>query len=235
MLLNAKGITRRFGYRNILSNVDISIRAGQVVSVFGPNGVGKTTLIKILSTLLPPTSGEIWINGLEVKKHRDTVRKLVGVVVHEPLAYLDLSPHENLKFLGRLYNIRYVEKRIYHLLSDVGLNQFAHEPMKNFSRGMIQRFMIAKALLHDPPILFLDEPFSGLDTSAVNLMINRIKLERQRKKGILLTTHNLELGYHVGSHFHFLVNGGIESLGQKQQIGLEELTANYEKRLNSQL
>ena len=98
MLLNAEGITRRFGHRIILNNVDISIFAGQVVSVFGANGVGKTTLIKILSTLLPPTSGEIWINGLEVKKHRDTVRRLVGVVVHEPLAYLDLSPYENLKF-----------------------------------------------------------------------------------------------------------------------------------------
>ena len=233
MLLDAKGITRKLGHRNILSNVDISIHAGEVVSVFGANGAGKTTLIKILSTLLPPTSGEIWINGLEVKKHRDAVRRLVGVVLHEPLAYLDLSPYENLKFLGRIYNIRSMEERIHHLLSDVGLKQFAQEPMKNFSRGMIQRFMIAKALLHDPPILFLDEPFSGLDISAVNLMINRIELERQRNKGILLTTHNLELGYHVGSRFHFLVNADIESLGDKQQIRLEELTANYEQRLNS--
>jgi len=233
MLLDAKGITRKLGHRNILSNVDISIHAGEVVSVFGANGAGKTTLIKILSTLLPPTSGEIWINGLEVKKHRDAVRRLVGVVLHEPLAYLDLSPYENLKFLGRIYNIRSMEERIHHLLSDVGLNQFAREPMKNFSRGMIQRFMIAKALLHDPPILFLDEPFSGLDISAVNLMINRIELERQRNKGILLTTHNLEFGYRVGSRFHFLVNADIESLGNKQQIRLEELTANYEQRLNS--
>ena len=233
MLLDAKGITRKLGHRNILSNVDISIHAGEVVSVFGANGAGKTTLIKILSTLLPPTSGEIWINGLEVNKHRDAVRRLVGVVLHEPLAYLDLSPYENLKFLGRIYNIRSMEERIHHLLSDVGLKQFAQEPMKNFSRGMIQRFMIAKALLHDPPILFLDEPFSGLDISAVNLIINRIELERQRNKGILLTTHNLELGYHVGSRFHFLVNADIESLGDKQQIRLEELTANYEQRLNS--
>jgi len=233
MLLDAKGITRKLGHRNILSNVDISIHAGEVVSVFGANGAGKTTLIKILSTLLPPTSGEIWINGLEVNKHRDAVRRLVGVVLHEPLAYLDLSPYENLKFLGRIYNIRSMEERIHHLLSDVGLKQFAREPMKNFSRGMIQRFMIAKALLHDPPILFLDEPFSGLDISAVNLIINRIELERQRNKGILLTTHNLELGYHVGSRFHFLVNADIESLGDKQQIRLEELTANYEQRLNS--
>ena len=210
----------------------MSIFAGQVVSVFGANGVGKTTLIKILSTLLPPTSGEIWINGLEVKKHRDTVRRLVGVVVHEPLAYLDLSPYENLKFLGKLYDVGHLEERISHLLLDVGLNQFAREPMRNFSRGMIQRFMIAKALLHDPPILFLDEPFSGLDTSAVNLMIKRIELECQRNKGILLTTHNLEFGYHVGSHFQFLVNGSIENLGPKKQIGLEELTANYDRRLN---
>ena len=232
MLLSAEGITRRFGHRNILSNVDISIFAGQVVSVFGANGVGKTTLIKILSTLLPPTSGEIWINGLEVKKHRDTVRRLVGVVLHEPLAYLDLSPYENLKFLGKLYDVGHLEERISHLLLDVGLNQFAREPMRNFSRGMIQRFMIAKALLHDPPILFLDEPFSGLDISAVNLMIKRIELECQRNKGILLTTHNLEFGYHVGSHFQFLVNGSIENLGSKKQIGLEELTANYERRLN---
>ena len=232
MLLNAEGITRRFGLRNILNNVDMSIFAGQVVSVFGANGVGKTTLIKILSTLLPPTSGEIWINGLEVKKHRDTVRRLVGVVVHEPLAYLDLSPYENLKFLGKLYEVEHLEERISHLLLDVGLNQFAREPMRNFSRGMIQRFMIAKALLHDPPILFLDEPFSGLDTSAVDLMIKRIELECQRNKGILLTTHNLEFGYHVGSHFQFLVNGSIENLGSKKQIGLEELTANYERRLN---
>mgnify|MGYP000882903119 FL=1 len=143
---------------------------------------------------MPPTSGEIWINGLEVKNHRDTVRRLVGVVVHEPLAYLDLSPYENLKFLGKLYDVGHLEERISHLLLDVGLNQFAREPMRNFSRGMIQRFMIAKALLHDPPILFLDEPFSGLDTSAVKLMIKRIELECQRNTGILLPTHNLECG-----------------------------------------
>ena len=106
---------------------------------------------------------------------------------------------------------------------------------KKLSGGNQQKMVRGKWLMTQPKILFLDEPFSGLDTSAVNLMINRIELERQRNKGILLTTHTLEFGYHVGSHFHFLVNGDIENVGQKQQIGLEELTANYEKRLNSQL
>jgi heme exporter protein A len=231
MLLQATQITKRFGHRTILSGVDIDLQPGEVVSIFGPNGAGKTTFIKILATLVKPTSGGLQIGGVDAFAHLQQVRRKLGVVIHEPLAYLDLSPYDNLKFFGRLYGVNDLERRIVDLLADVGLTPFAHEPIKIFSRGMTQRFMIAKALLHDPPILLFDEPFSGLDVAAKGFMLKLIGQECARGKGVILTTHDTELGYHAGSRFLFLLNGQIEAIGNKDEIELEALSRRYEERL----
>ena len=231
MLLQASQITKRFGHRTVLNGLDLNVQPGEVVTIFGPNGAGKTTLIQILSTLIKPTSGTLQIGGVDALAEMLRVRPSLGLVVHEPLAYLELSPYENLKFFGRLYNLDRLEQRIADLLDEVQLIPYAHEPVKIFSRGMIQRFMIAKALIHDPTVLLFDEPFSGLDLAAQQLVLKRIDQERTHGKGIILTTHNTELGYHTGSRFHFLLNGQIEMVAAKEDIGLEALSREYEDRL----
>ena len=231
MLLQASQITKRFGHRMVLNGLDLNVQSGEVVTIFGPNGAGKTTLIQILSTLIKPTSGTLQIGGIDALAETSRVRPSLGLVVHEPLAYLEFSPYENLKFFGRLYRLDGLEQRIADLLAEVQLTPYAHEPVKIFSRGMIQRFMIAKALIHDPTLLLFDEPFSGLDLAAKQLVLKRIDQERAHGKGIILTTHNTELGYHTGSRFHFLLNGQIETVAEKEDIGLEALSREYEARL----
>ncbi len=232
MLLQASQITKRFGNRIVLNGLDLNLRSGEVVTIFGPNGAGKTTLIQILSTLIKPTSGTLQIGGIDALAEALRARPSLGLVGHEPLAYLDLSPYENLKFFGRLYGLDGLEQRIADLLDEVQLIPYAHEPVKLFSRGMIQRFMIAKALIHDPMLLLFDEPFSGLDLAAKQFVLKRIDRERARGKGIVLTTHDTELGYHIGSRFHFLLDGQIERGAEKEDIGLEALAREYEDRLN---
>ena len=231
MLLQASQITKCFGQRMVLNGLDLNVQPSEVVTIFGPNGAGKTTLIQILSTLVKPTSGTLQIGGIDAFAEPLRVRPSLGLVVHEPLAYLEFSPYENLKLFGQLYRLDGLEQRIANLLDEVQLTPYVHEPVKIFSRGMIQRFMIAKALIHDPTLLLFDEPFSGLDLAARQFVLKRIDQERARGKGIILTTHNTELGYHIGSRFYFLLNGQIEMIAKKGDIGLKALSREYENRL----
>lgn len=231
MLLQATNITKRFGHRTVLNNVDINVQPGEVVSILGPNGAGKTTLIKILSTLIKPGSGTLQIAGENALENPLHVRPSLGVVVHEPLAYLELTPYENLRFFGKLYAVDSLEQRITALLDGVGLTQFAHERMEIFSRGMIQRFMIAKALIHDPALLFFDEPFSGLDVAAKQFVLERIRHERTQDKGVVLTTHDTELAYLAGSRFLFLLNAQLETIANRNEIDVDDLSLRYEQSL----
>jgi ABC-type multidrug transport system ATPase subunit len=132
---------------------------------------------------------------------------------------------------GRIYEIDDLEGRISDVLADVELTSFAHEPVRIFSRGMMQRFMIAKAIIHDAAILLLDEPFSGLDVAAKQIALKLIEKERVRGKGVLLTTHDTELGYLAGSRFLFLLDGRIETVAAKGEIGLEALSRQYGSKL----
>ncbi|MDE0482293.1 MAG: ABC transporter ATP-binding protein [Candidatus Poribacteria bacterium] len=231
MRLNASQITKIFGHRTIVKNVNLTINPGEVVAIFGPNGAGKTTFIKILATLLHPTSGELDIGGMDAVADYAEVRNTLGVIVHEHLAYPTLTPFENLRFFGQMYGVNDLETRCKTLLDDVGLSRFIHEPLHIFSRGMTQRFMIARALLHSPSILLLDEPFSGLDASAKQFVVDRITQERQNGKGVLITTHNIELGYLVGTRFLFMINGELDEIAKKDEIEVETLLRMYEERL----
>lgn len=231
MSLTAYQISKQFGHRKIVNNVSLEINPGEVVSIFGPNGAGKTTLIKILATLLRPSSGKLDIDGTDAIAEYVKVRHLMGVVIHEHLAYPAFTPYENLMFLGQMYDVKKIEVRCKTLLDEVGLSRFMHEPLHIFSRGMTQRFMIARSLLHNPPILLLDEPFSGLDTSAKQFVIDRIAKEKDEGKGILVTTHNTELGYQIGTRFHFMIEGTLEDSKMKEDITEVELLHKYQERL----
>ena len=231
MRLTASQISKHFGHRKIVNDASLTVNAGEVVAIFGPNGAGKTTLIKILATLLRPTSGKLEIEGINAITDYAHVRNMLGVVVHEHLAYPEFTPYENLRFFGQMYGVDNLETRCKTLLNEVGLSRFIHEPLHIFSRGMTQRFMIARALLHNPSILLLDEPFSGLDASAKQFVIERIAQEQDKGKGILITTHNTDLGYLIGTRFHFMIDGVLEGSKRKEDIAEEELIQKYQERL----
>ena len=231
MRIRASGLTKHFGHRTVVKNTALSVRPGEVVTIFGPNGAGKTTLIRMLATLLRPTSGALEIEGTDALANPSDVRRALGVVIHEHLAYPTFSPYENLIFFGQMYGVAQLEHRATTLLTEVGLQRFIHEPLHIFSRGMTQRFMIARALLHHPSVLLLDEPFSGLDASAKQFVLERIAQERQKGTGIVVTTHNTELGYLVGTRFLFMINGALEAVAQKDEISAETLLLAYEEKL----
>ena len=231
MRLHASELTKEFGHRAIVKNATFSVQPGEVVTIFGPNGAGKTTLIKILATLLKPTSGALEIEGTDAIGDFSDVRSALGVVIHEMLAYPMFSPYENLKFFGQMYGVKQLEARATTLLAEVGLQRFTHEPLHIFSRGMTQRFMIARALLHQPSVLLFDEPFSGLDASAKQFVLRRVAEEQQNGKGIVITTHNTELGYLVGTRFFFMIDGELEAVARKDEITAETLLLMYEARL----
>ena len=167
-MIELEGLVRRYGEREALSGVSLSLAAGQTLVVFGPNGAGKTTLLRVLSTLLRPHSGEVTVLDRRLPQEAWAVRGRVGLLGHEPLLYRELTARENLRFHARLHGVG--SERVEQLLAAVRLSDRADEPLKTLSRGMVQRAAVARATLHDPELLLLDEPWANLDPSARELV-----------------------------------------------------------------
>ena len=166
--LRVEGLARRYGEREALSGVSLTLAAGRTLVVFGPNGAGKTTLLRVLATLLRPHSGRVRVLGASLPGEAWAVRGRVGLLAHEPLLYRELSARENLRFHARLHGV--AGERIEELLAAVAMTQRAEEPLRTLSRGMVQRVAIVRAVLHDPELLLLDEPYASLDPAAVELV-----------------------------------------------------------------
>jgi heme exporter protein A len=162
------GLARHYGEREALSEVTLSLASGQTLVVFGPNGAGKTTLLRVLATLLRPHAGSVRVLGESLPGDAWAVRGRIGLLGHEPLLYRELSARENLRFHARLHCV--AEQRVQELLERVGIEQRADEPLRTLSRGMVQRVAVARAVLHEPELLLLDEPRSNLDPAAVELI-----------------------------------------------------------------
>ncbi len=163
-----EGLTRHYGEREALSGVSLSVQEGQTLVVFGPNGAGKTTLLRVLATLLRPHAGSVRVLGSRLPDEAWAVRGRVGLLGHEPLLYRELTALENLRFHARLYGVD--DERVQELLESVAITARASEPLRMLSRGMVQRVAVARAVLHDPELLLLDEPYANLDPAAVELV-----------------------------------------------------------------
>jgi len=159
------GAGRRYGERAALRNVSLELAAGRTLVVFGPNGAGKTTLLRMLATLLRPHAGEVRVLGHELPDDGYAVRGRIGFLGHEPLLYRELTGRENLRFHARLH--RAAPARVDELLDAVGMRARADDPVAELSRGMVQRLAVARAVLHEPELLLLDEPLANLDPAAV--------------------------------------------------------------------
>jgi heme exporter protein A len=166
--LELGGLARHYGEREALSGISLSLAEGQTLVVFGPNGAGKTTLLRVLATLLRPHAGNISVLGHKLPGEAWAIRGHVGLLGHEPLLYRELTARENLRFHARLHGVG--EARVSELLETVAMDARANEPLRTLSRGMVQRVAVARAVLHDPELLLLDEPNSNLDPAAVELV-----------------------------------------------------------------
>ena len=167
-MLEVEGLARHYGEREALSGVSLQLGEAQTLVVFGPNGAGKSTLLRILASLLRPHAGTVRVLGCELPRDGWRVRGRVGLLGHEPLLYRELSARENLRFHARLHGVG--EERVQEVLESVAMADRAEEPLRSLSRGMAQRVAVARSVLHDPPLLLLDEPHSHLDPAAVELV-----------------------------------------------------------------
>jgi heme exporter protein A len=180
------GLTRRYGERVALDAVTLAVPAGATLVVFGPNGAGKSTLLRVLATLLRPHAGAVRILGRELPAEGWAVRGRIGLLTHEPLVYRDLSGRENLRFHARLHGVGF--GRVEALLEQVGLHRRADDRVHTYSRGMVQRLAVCRAVLHDPAVLLLDEPRANLDPAAADLVEPLIGAESGRTR--VVTSHD---------------------------------------------
>ena len=208
-MIEIKKLTKQADNKLILRGVDLSISKGETVAILGPNGAGKSTLLKVLATLIKPTSGLVKINGLDLKKDHIKVKKLFGYLPHSSLLYDHYTPLENLLFFGELYGVKDVENRARQLVNEVGLSFFINEPVKNFSRGMIQRIAIARAIIHEPKIMLLDEPHTGLDQGAITILNNVVLSMKEKGCTTLIVTHDFKQAAEICDRIIIVKNGKI--------------------------
>jgi len=193
--VEVENLTKRFGDFVAVDALNFSVEHGEIFGLLGPNGAGKSTLIRMLTTLVPPTSGTARVNGFDVAREANGVRQSIGVIPQAMTSDLELSAEENLTIFAKLYGIpREKRKRIIpQLLAEVDLTQWANKPVKMFSGGMRRRMEIARGLVHEPKIFFLDEPTTGLDpVSRVSVWEMLARLKRERDLTILVTTHYMD-------------------------------------------
>lgn len=223
-IIELEGLTKRFGSQYALNGVDISIEEGESFALLGPNGAGKTTLVRILSTLTKPTSGTARIAGFDVTKEGREVKRVIGVVSHNTFLYDELTAMENLHFYAGAYGVD--PKRVDPLLKKMTLLERTNDPVSGFSRGMKQRLSIARSLLHEPQILILDEPSTGLDVQGKRVFHEIIDELNSMGKTVLLTTHQMEEAERLCSRAAILHRGKVKAVGRLEDIkgkeGLEE-------------
>ncbi|PKN54635.1 MAG: multidrug ABC transporter ATP-binding protein [Deltaproteobacteria bacterium HGW-Deltaproteobacteria-14] len=191
-MIRAENLGKRFGDRAAVEALDLEVAPGEVFGLLGPNGAGKTTTVRMLTSLIAPTAGRAWVNGHAIGADDAAVRRSVGVLTEVPGLYARLTAAENLRFFGRLHSLDDLDARIRRFLTLLGLWERRDDRAGSFSKGMRQKLAIARTLLHDPPVVFLDEPTAALDPSAARVVRDFIAGLRDAGRAIVLCTHNLD-------------------------------------------
>ncbi|MGH2501843.1 MAG: heme ABC exporter ATP-binding protein CcmA [Ktedonobacterales bacterium] len=220
-------LVKSFDARPVLRGLSYALPAGRTLVIFGPNGAGKTTLLRTLATLARPTAGRALVAGLDVVVDAGEVRRLVGYVGHQPHAYEELTARENLLFFARMYGLRDGAERADRLLERVGLRARTNDRVRAFSRGQAQRLALARGIVHDPAVLLLDEPDTGLDQEALALLERLVAERRERGLATVLTTHHLERGLRLADDALTLVRGRIAYAGDAAALDVAAIVRLY--------
>jgi len=226
-MILVKKLVKRFGLKTVLRGMDFEALDGEFVALLGPNGAGKTTFLRILASLSRPTSGEVIVAGYRLPDQAGAVRRNLGVVSHMPLLYGDLTAEENLIFFGKMYGVPELKGRIDQVLELVGLLSRRRELVRTFSRGMQQRLAIGRAILHDPDVLLFDEPHTGLDQDACDMLDRLLREVSGQGRTIVMTSHDLARVEDLASRFDVLSHGVVAASAERIGLGRTNLLDFY--------
>ncbi len=226
-MIKISGLTKKYGMNAVLRGVDLHVRPGEFLSLVGSNGAGKTTLLRIVATLMKPNDGEVLVGGWSIPGDAEKVRRHIGMVSHHALLYGDMTAAENLDFFARLYQLDQRQERVAEALQMVGLLARQRDPVRSFSRGMLQRLTIARATLHEPDVLLLDEPYTGLDQEATRLLDDLLSRESEKGRTIFMITHDLARGLDLCQRIAILNRGRIARIVERKDINAAEFLALY--------
>jgi heme ABC exporter ATP-binding subunit CcmA len=230
--LEVRGLKKSFGFKPVLRGVTLDVSAGERVALLGANGAGKTTLLRILAMLSRPTAGTVCLNGLDSERNAQQVRRLVGFVAHSPYLYDELTALENLLFFCKMYTVQDASERTRQLLRRVGLEKRANERVHTLSRGQVQRLSLARALLHAPQLLLLDEPDTGLDAEGNELLAELLSEHIREGGAVLFTTHQLERALTMSETILILDGGRIVSRQATIGLALDTMRQHYNEVLH---
>lgn len=225
--VDVERLGKLFDVRPILRDVSFCVPVGATVALLGPNGAGKTTLLRVLATLVKPTTGQVQIEGRDVALEANDVRRVIGYVGHQPHLYDELTAQENLLFFARMYRLRDGAERSKKLLDRVGLTSKARERVRTLSRGQTQRLALARGVIHEPRVLLLDEPDTGLDDDANVLLTELIQERGASGLTTIFTTHHLDRGLALSDATLVLVGGRIAHAGASRDLSVEAIRAWY--------
>jgi heme exporter protein A len=230
-VIEAENLRKTFAWTPVLDGVSCRIGAGEVVGIFGPNGAGKTTFLRLLATLLKPSAGTLRL--FQRAPHEPAVRRRLGFLGHDSFLYPDLTPIENLTFYGWAYGVSDLETRINTALEQIGLRDWGNTPVRTFSRGMEQRLAFARALLHEPDLLLLDEPYTGLDSHGVTTLQTTLGRAKEQGKTVVLTTHDFALGLELCDRAFILHRGRLSWQSAGRLPSVQEFVEIYHAETQS--
>jgi heme exporter protein A len=225
-------LTKQFGERKAVDALSIQVPQGAFLSIFGQNGAGKTTLLRMLSTIARPSSGSARVCGIDLREDAFEIRGRIGLISHQPFLYPDLSALQNLELYAKLYGVENAEKRVMELLEAVELKHRRFDSVKTFSRGMTQRLAIARALINNPELVFLDEPYSGLDPHAIEIFDSLLAQVREGRTFVMVS-HDLNKGYEMCTHVLVMAKGKEVAFAEKSELPREEFRSLYLKTVGA--
>jgi len=230
LALKSENIQKTFGHFVALAGITMEVRRGEFLAVFGRNGAGKTTFLKVAATLARPTQGKLSIDGVSIEDEPERVRSKIGFLSHNTYIYRYLSPAHTLRFFASLYRVSDAETRIPALLERVGLTRRANDPVRAFSRGLQQRIGIARTFLHNPSLVLLDEPYTGLDANAVQMLNDLLDETVRAGHTVILTTHDIEHGLRAATRAAIIDRGKLVFDGEADGAGIRDAYDQHVRR-----